>query len=113
DTYEQSPAPVTMVLSGIMVKMGVFAVIRWVLPVLHEGVMRSDNIVIGLSVAGMIYASCIAMVQNDLKRLVAYSSIAHIGLMSAAIFTTKEIALEGVMIQMFNHGINIIGLWIV
>ena len=113
DTYEQSPAPVTMVLSGIMVKMGVFAVIRWVIFVLPEGVLKFENIVIGLSIAGMIYASCIAMVQNDLKRLVAYSSIAHIGLMSAAIFTTNVTGMQGVMIQMLNHGINIIGLWIV
>jgi NADH-quinone oxidoreductase subunit M len=113
DTYEQSPAPVTMVLSGIMVKMGVFAVIRWVLPVFPEAVVKFDNIVIGLSVVGMIYASCIAMVQNDLKRLVAYSSIAHIGLMSAAIFTTNDTAMQGVMVQMLNHGINIIALWIV
>ncbi|MEJ7672446.1 MAG: proton-conducting transporter membrane subunit [Chitinophagaceae bacterium] len=113
DTYEQSPAPVTMVLSGIMVKMGVFGVIRWVLPVFPAAVLNFDNIVIGLSVAGMIYASCIAMVQNDLKRLVAYSSIAHIGLMCAAIFTINTTGLQGVMIQMFNHGINIIGLWIV
>ena len=51
--------------------------------------------------------------QDDLKRLVAYSSIAHIGLMAAALFSTKEVALQGVIIQMFNHGINIIGLWIV
>ncbi len=113
DTYEQSPAPATMVLSGIMVKMGVFAVIRWVLPVFPEAVLKFDNIVIGLAVAGMIYASCIAMVQNDLKRLVAYSSIAHIGLMCAAIFTINSTGMHGVMIQMLNHGINIIALWIV
>ena len=113
DTYEQSPAPVTMVLSGIMVKMGVFAVIRWVLPVFPAAVFRFENIVIGLSVAGMIYASCIAWMQDDLKRLVAYSSIAHIGLMSAAIFAANSTALQGVMIQMLNHGINIIALWIV
>ncbi|CAN5360661.1 NADH-quinone oxidoreductase subunit M [soil metagenome] len=113
DTYEQSPAPVTMVLSGIMVKMGVFAVIRWVIPVFPLILPRVDNIVIGLSVVGMLYASCIAMVQNDLKRLVAYSSIAHIGLMCAAIFSANDVGLQGVMIQMFNHGINIIGLWII
>lgn len=113
DTYEQSPAPATMVLSGIMVKMGVFAVLRWVLPLFPQAVFRFDNIVIGLSVAGMIYASCIAMVQNDLKRLVAYSSIAHIGLMCAAIFSQNSTGMQGVMIQMLNHGVNIIGLWIV
>lgn len=113
DTYEQSPAPATMVLSGIMVKMGVFAVLRWIIPIFPAAVFRFDNIVIGLSIVGMIYASCIAWVQNDLKRLVAYSSIAHIGLMSAAIFSANATGMQGVMIQMFNHGINIIGLWIV
>lgn len=113
DTYEQAPTSVTMVLSGVMVKMGVFAVIRWLLPVLPDAVTKFDNIVIALSVTGMIYASLLAIKQDDLKRLVAYSSIAHIGLMCAAIFTTNQIGLQGVIIQMFSHGINIIGLWIV
>jgi NADH-quinone oxidoreductase subunit M len=113
DTYEQSPAAVTMVLSGIMVKMGLFGVIRWLLPMFPAAVAKFDNVVIVLSVTGMIYASLIALKQDDLKRLVAYSSIAHIGLMCAAIFTVKQIALEGVMIQMFSHGINIVGMWIV
>jgi NADH-quinone oxidoreductase subunit M len=113
DTYEQAPTATTMVLSGIMVKMGVFAVIRWILPIFHDAVIKFDHIVIGLSVAGMIYASLIAIKQDDLKRFVAYSSIAHIGLMCAAIFTRSDIGLQGVMIQMFSHGINIIGMWIV
>jgi NADH-quinone oxidoreductase subunit M len=113
DTYEQSPTAVTMVLSGVMVKMGLFGVIRWLLPIFPAAVLKFDNVVIGLSVIGIVYASLIAIKQDDLKRLVAYSSIAHIGLMCAALFTAKEIAVEGVMIQMFNHGINIIGLWIV
>jgi NADH-quinone oxidoreductase subunit M len=113
DAYEQSPTAVTMVLGGIMVKMGLFGVIRWLLPIFPAAVIRYDNIVIGLSIIGIIYASLVAIKQDDLKRLVAYSSIAHIGLMCAALFTTKQLAIEGVMIQMFNHGINIIGLWIV
>ena len=113
DTYEQAPTATTMVLSGIMVKMGVFAVIRWILPIFPEAVKSFDNIVIGLSVTGMIYASLIAIKQDDLKRFVAWSSIAHIGLMCAAIFTRNELGLQGVMIQMFSHGINIIGMWIV
>jgi len=113
DTYEQSPTAVTMVLSGVMVKMGLFGVIRWLLPVFPLAAVKFDNVVIGLSVVGILYASLIAMRQDDLKRLVAYSSIAHIGLMAAALFSVKQVAIEGVMIQMFNHGINIIGLWIV
>jgi NADH-quinone oxidoreductase subunit M len=102
-----------MVLSGVMVKMGLFGVIRWMLPMFPLAVAKFDNVVILLAVIGIVYASLLATRQDDLKRLVAYSSIAHIGLMSATIFTTKQIGLEGVMIQMFNHGINIIGLWIV
>lgn len=113
DTYEQAPTPVTMVLSGVMVKMGVFGVIRWLAPVLPFGTWAHGDTVALLCVIGMIYASLIAMQQDDLKRLVAYSSIAHVGLMALAIFVTSEQGLQGVMIQMFNHGINIIGLWIV
>ena len=113
DTYEQSPTAVTMVLSGVMVKMGVFAVIRWLLPVLPEASQQFSHLIIILAVTGMLYASFIAIRQDDLKRLIAYSSIAHVGLMCAAIFTHNKTGLEGVMIQMFNHGIIVLGLWIV
>jgi NADH-quinone oxidoreductase subunit M len=113
DAYEQAPTATSMILSGVMVKMGLFAVIRWVLPMVPGAVKGHALFVIILSVIGMVYASLIAIKQDDIKRLIAYSSIAHIGLMCAAIFTQNQIGLEGVMIQMFNHGINVIGLWIV
>ena len=113
DTYEQAPTAVTMVLSGIMVKMGLFGLIRWLAPVLPIGTWAWGDTVSVLCIIGMLYASLIAMRQNDLKRLVAYSSIAHMGLMCLAVFATTGIGMQGVMIQMFNHGINIIGLWIV
>ena len=113
DAYEQSPTAVTMVLSGIMVKMGLYGVIRWLLPIFPTAVAKFDNYIIIFAIIGMIYASLIAMRQDDLKRLAAYSSIAHIGLMCATLFAAKQVGFEGVMIQMFNHGINIIGLWIV
>jgi NADH-quinone oxidoreductase subunit M len=113
DTYEQAPTAVTMLLSGVMVKMGVFAVIRWLLPMFPQAAQSNSSLIITLSVIGMLYASLIAIRQDDMKRLIAYSSIAHIGLMCAALFSNQQVALEGVLIQMFNHGINIIGLWIV
>ena len=113
DAYEQSPTAVTMVLSGIMVKMGVFAVIRWLAPVLPDGFFDWGDTVSLLCLIGMIYASLIAIKQDDLKRLIAYSSIAHVGLMCLAIFASNKSGLQGAMIQMFSHGINIIGLWIV
>lgn len=113
DAYEQSPTATTMVMSGIMVKMGVFAVIRWLLPMFPVAAAQSANLIIVLSVIGMIYASLIAIRQDDIKRMIAYSSIAHIGLMSAAMFTNNATAMDGVMIQMFSHGVNVIGLWII
>ena len=113
DAYEQSPTSVTMILSGVMVKMGIFAVIRWLIPVFPLATEKFGCSIIILSVVGMLYASLIAIKQDDIKRLIAYSSIGHIGLMCAAIFALKGIGLQGVMIQMFNHGINVIGLWIV
>lgn len=113
DAYEQSPTAVTMVMSGIMVKMGIFAVIRWLLPVFPNASVQFANVIIILSIVGMLYASLIAIRQDDIKRLIAYSSIAHIGLMCAAIFAHNKTGMEGVMIQMFNHGINVIGLWII
>lgn len=113
DAYEQSPTATTMVMSGIMVKMGVYAVIRWILPMFPNAAASSANLVIILSIIGMIYASLIAIRQDDIKRMIAYSSIAHIGLMSAAMFTNNRTAIDGVMIQMFSHGVNVIGLWII
>lgn len=113
DTYEQSPTAVTMVLSALMVKMGLFAVVRWLIPLFPAAAIAYDNIIIGLSVVGMIYASLLALKQDDLKRLIAYASIAHIGLMAAALFLNNEVAMQGAAIQFFSHGVNVLGLWIV
>ena len=112
DAYEQSPTPVTIILSALMVKMGLFAVLRWLIPVLPAGVAYWSDTVVLLSVIGIVYASLIAIVQTDIKRLVAYSSIAHMGLMSAVAFTHSGVGMHGIMVQMFNHGINITGMWL-
>ena len=103
-----------MVLSGIMVKMGLFAIIRWLLPVLpYSSFAFGEKMITMWAIVGMIYASLLAWRQDDMKRLIAYSSIAHVGLMVIAIFAETELSIQGAMLQMFNHGINIIGLWII
>lgn len=112
DAYDQSATPVTIVLSALMVKMGLFATVKWVLPVFPSGVAFFADTVIVLSLIGLVYASLLAMVQTNIKRLVAYSSIAHIAIMCVGIFVMDDIALNGLTIQMFNHGINITGMWI-
>ena len=111
--YEQSNYPSVMVLSSLMVKMGLFGMIRWMVPVLPEATANFSYIAILLAIIGIIYASSIALVQSDLKRFVAWTSIAHLGLMAAAIFVNNEAGLQGVMLEMLNHGINVLALWIV
>jgi NADH-quinone oxidoreductase subunit M len=113
DAYEQAPTAVTMVMSAVMVKMGVFGLIRWLAPVVPIGTWAWGDTVSTGCIIGMVYASLVAIKQDDLKRLVAYSSIAHMGLMCLAVFATNASGMQGVMIQMFNHGINILGMWIV
>ncbi len=112
DAYEQAPTTTTAILSGLMVKMGLLGVLRWLIPVIGSGSFVWSNVVPPLALVGLIYASLIAIRQDDIKRLVAYSSIAHIGLMCAAAFTYSEYGLQGAMFQMFAHGINIIGMWL-
>lgn len=113
DTYTESPAQATMLLSGIMLKMGIYGVLRWLLPVVPMGVSMWVNVVLVLSIIGIVYASIIAIRQSDLKRLIAYSSIAHVGLIAAGIFTLNEQGLQGGVIQMLSHGINVVGLFFI
>lgn len=112
EVYEQAPTTVTMIMSGVMVKMGLFGLIRWLLPLFPLAVKDFNTEIIIVIVIGMVYASLVAIYQDNLKKLIAYSSIAHIGLMAAGLFTLKDVAMQGVVLQMFNHGINIVALWI-
>jgi len=111
DTYTTAPAQGTMMLSSIMLKMGIFGVLRWLLPVLPLGAAQWGTTAMVLAIIGIVYASFIALKQNDLKTLVAYSSIAHVGLIAAGLFSGTLIALKGASFQMLAHGINIVALF--
>jgi NADH-quinone oxidoreductase subunit M len=111
DTYTNAPTAGTMLLSGIMLKMGIYGLIRWLLPIVPEGVAEWSNTAIVLCIIGIIYASMIAMVQKDMKRLIAYSSIAHVGLIAAGCFALNAQGMQGAMMQMLSHGINVVGLF--
>jgi NADH-quinone oxidoreductase subunit M len=113
DTYTEAPAAGTMLLSGIMLKMGIYGVIRWILPVVPLGVFEWGMTAFVLSIIGIVYASIIAFKQRNAKRLIAYSSIAHVGLISAGIFALNTQGLQGAMIQMLSHGINVVGLFFI
>lgn len=113
DTYTAAPTQGTMLLSGIMLKMGIYGVIRWLLPIVPMGVQDWSCLAMVLSIIGIVYASLIAFTQKDAKRLVAYSSIAHVGLISAGIFALNQQGMQGAMVQMLSHGINVVGLFFV
>lgn len=113
DTYTHGPAAGTMLLAGIMLKMGVYGLIRWLLPIAPLGVMAYGTLVMVLCVIGIVYASIIAFKQQDAKRLIAYSSIAHVGLISAGVFSWNVEGMQGAIIQMVNHGLSVIGLFFI
>lgn len=113
DTYTESPAPATMLLSGIMLKMGIYSVFRWLMPVVPMAFFNNAFLVMLLAVIGIVYGAIIAIQQNDMKRLLAYSSFSHVGLMAVGLFTFRQVALQGTMIQMLAHGINVVGLFFV
>lgn len=111
DTYAEAPTQGTMLLSGIMLKMGIYGVIRYLIPLVPAGVQDWGFVALILSVIGIVYASCIAIVQKDFKRLIAYSSIAHVGLIAAGILTLSKIGIQGAVIQMLSHGIIVFALF--
>ncbi|GAB4040807.1 complex I subunit 4 family protein [Spirosoma jeollabukense] len=113
DTYVESPTPATMLLAGIMLKMGVYGLIRFILPIVPLGVETWGKTAVVLAVIGIIYGAIIAIRQRDMKRLIAYSSFSHVGLMAAGVFSQTETGMQGALVQMLAHGINVVGLFFV
>ncbi len=113
DTYTEAPAACTMLLAGIMLKMGLYGLIRWLIPIAPLCVAAYGQLAIILAIIGLVYASIIAFQQQNIKRVIAYSSIAHVGLMAAGIFAWNVQGLQGALIQMVNHGISVVGLFFV
>lgn len=118
-TYTEAPAPVTMVLTGVMSKMGVYGLLRVALPIFPDQFRELQGILVLLALATVIFPALAAFVQRDLKRVLAYSSINHLGycLMGAFVLTpgaagvdwvesTAAPALNGVLLQMLNHGLT-------
>ncbi|HEX4886593.1 MAG TPA: proton-conducting transporter membrane subunit, partial [Luteibaculaceae bacterium] len=103
----------TMLLSGIMLKMGIYSVLRWIIPIVPEAVETHTPLIIALSITGVVYGAWIAIKQKDLKTLFAFASMSHVGLIVAGLFTASESGLQGVLFQSFSHGINAIGLFYV
>ncbi len=111
DTYTEAPTSGTMLLSGIMLKMGLYGLIRWFFPLVPEAMDLFAPIIIIVGVLGVLYGALIAIRQNDMKRLIAFSSLSHVGLIAAGIATLTVDGISGAVLQMFNHGVNVVGLF--
>jgi NADH-quinone oxidoreductase subunit M len=112
NVYQKAPAIGTMLLSGIMLKMGLYSVIRWQLPLAPQAAIEYKNWWIGLGLAGVIYGAVVALRQKDLKKLLAYSSLSHVGIIAAGIYTLSLDGLRGAVMQMIAHGFVVVGLFL-
>jgi NADH-quinone oxidoreductase subunit M len=105
DAHVQAPTAGSVILAGILLKMGGYGFIRFSLPMLPEASHYFAPLVWGLSITAVIYTSLVALVQQDMKKLIAYSSVAHMGFVTAGLFAFNQQAIEGAMIQMISHGL--------
>ena len=113
NVYQKASTVGTMLLSGIMLKMGLYSIIRWQLPLAPLAAKEYMHIFIGIGIAGVIYGSIVALKQKDLKKLLAYSSLAHVGLIAAGTYTLTLDGLRGAVLQMIAHGFVVVGLFYV
>jgi NADH-quinone oxidoreductase subunit M len=112
DTHTEAPTAGSVILAGLLLKTGAYAVFRIGFPLFPVAARLAAPVFLGLGVAGLFYAAWIALAQNDIKRLVAYSSIAHMGLVVMGLAVWSVVTLNGALLQMINHGITTSALFI-
>jgi NADH-quinone oxidoreductase subunit M len=106
DAHTEAPTAGSILLAGVLLKMGTYGMVRFCLPLFPEATHRLAPAVAVLAIIGIIYGALVAMVQTDLKRLVAYSSVSHLGFVVLGIFALNPTALQGALYQMLNHGVS-------
>jgi NADH-quinone oxidoreductase subunit M len=104
--HVEAPTAGSVVLASVLLKMGTYGFLRFCLPMTPIGVQTFAPYVLALSIAGIIYGGLCALAQSDMKRLVAYSSVAHMGFVTLGIFVVNTAGIEGGLLQMINHGIT-------
>jgi NADH-quinone oxidoreductase subunit M len=105
DAHVQAPTAGSVILAGILLKLGGYGFLRFSLPMLPDASHALADLVLVLSVIAVIYTSLVALMQEDMKKLIAYSSVAHMGLVTIGIFSFNQQGIEGAMVQMVSHGI--------
>ncbi len=105
DAHVQAPTAGSVILAGILLKMGAYGFLRLSLPLLPDASHYFAPLMFGLSIVAVIYTSLVALMQEDMKKLIAYSSVAHMGFVTAGIFAFNQQGIEGAIIQMISHGL--------
>jgi NADH-quinone oxidoreductase subunit M len=105
DAHVQAPTAGSVILAGVLLKMGGYGFLRFSIPMFPEGSDYFAPLIFALSIVAILYTSLVALVQKDMKKLIAYSSVAHMGFITIGIFTFTQQGLEGGILQMISHGI--------
>jgi NADH-quinone oxidoreductase subunit M len=106
DAHVEAPTPGSVILAGVLLKMGTFGFVRLAIPLFPVAATELAPLMFGLGLAGILYGALVAMVQDDMKKLVAYSSVAHMGFVMLGLFSFNMEGLEGSVLQMVNHGLS-------
>jgi NADH-quinone oxidoreductase subunit M len=106
DAHGEAPTAGSIMLASVMLKMGTYGLLRFNLPMFPSASRANAGWIVALAIIGIIYGALVAMVQPNMKRLVAYSSVSHLGFVVLGIFSFNQIALDGAVYQMLNHGIS-------
>ena len=109
--HVEAPTGGSVDLAGVLLKIGIYGFLRFSLPMLPEASAAAAPWLVGLGVVGILYGALVALVQTDLKRLVAYSSVSHMGYIVMGLFALEPLALEGANLQLINHGLSSAGLF--
>ena len=109
--HVQAPTAGSVILAGILLKIGTYGFLRFSLPMLPAATAACMPFMLWLSVAGIIYGALVALAQSDIKRLIAYSSVSHLGFCMLGIFSLNKLGVEGGVLQMINHGLSTGGLF--
>jgi NADH-quinone oxidoreductase subunit M len=111
--HTQAPTAGSVLLAGILLKVGAYGFVRFSLAMLPDAAIICMPWLLGLSVAGIVYGALVALAQSDMKRLIAYSSVSHLGFCMLGVFSLNRLGLEGGVLQMINHGLSTGGLFAV
>lgn len=106
DAHVQAPTPGSVILAGVLLKMGTYGLMRFSIPMFPTAAKTAAPVIIILAIIGIIYGALIAWRQTDIKKLVAYSSVSHLGFVVAGLFALNEQGFNGALYQMVNHGIS-------